>query len=540
MAFVNLHAAIKFWQALPAILASMKVQSGAQKVMEASFDKDDLTKVGIAAANALKANIKVPDRSIRLDLPDYLTQEWIDDTVLQAHMVAPIWSDYALVRERPDIWGMAAYTASHVKDRFVLVADDSFVVASKDHVEMLVTATSVAGRDAVYYQISLHILAINFETYFYPMSFRDLAESYGLLSYPDSDLIDELGLWQTGMGAGAYIAHPDRTRPIFILRSPMNLPTWAKSYQRGAKSILTGFGPVIVNDLLFKTYRSHLADQKFGLIAIAPGGDVIAMERQDSMPPSNFPQLLGLCEITAPTSVEVGEVQVGRSALAAWKPAHSQSPDIDALRRMGKDFRDIWAGVFEKLSAPTAPLISDAEGTDAAAASSAQPELASPELKAPEPLALDSEGYPIDSSDLARWAEAELVDQLVIVPRARRALLKSRHPDPRRIAEALEILAGPKLRGYLGEAGTVPAFETGLLQLRLRDGFSNADRLKGQTGADYIIEHQGRRLLLERHLCSNSSGFNDPWMIRIYYIFDKLARKIVVGWLPSHLRTSQS
>jgi hypothetical protein len=92
----------------------------------------------------------------------------------------------------------------------------------------------------------------------------------------------------------------------------------------------------------------------------------------------------------------------------------------------------------------------------------------------------------------------------------------------------------------MGEAGTVAVFEAGLLRLKMRDGFSNAERLKGQTGAEYVLEHGGRKLLLERHLRSNSSGFNDPRMVRIYYVFDKMLRKIVVGWLPSHLRTSQS
>jgi hypothetical protein len=47
-------------------------------------------------------------------------------------------------------------------------------------------------------------------------------------------------------------------------------------------------------------------------------------------------------------------------------------------------------------------------------------------------------------------------------------------------------------------------------------------------------------LLLDRHLRSNASPFNDPRLIRIYYTFDPLTEAIVVGWLPTHLMTTQS
>jgi len=57
---------------------------------------------------------------------------------------------------------------------------------------------------------------------------------------------------------------------------------------------------------------------------------------------------------------------------------------------------------------------------------------------------------------------------------------------------------------------------------------------------DFFPNHQGKTFLLDRHLASNSSGFNDPKMIRIYYFYDAESEKIVVGWLPTHLQTSKS
>lgn len=51
---------------------------------------------------------------------------------------------------------------------------------------------------------------------------------------------------------------------------------------------------------------------------------------------------------------------------------------------------------------------------------------------------------------------------------------------------------------------------------------------------------QGLQLLLDRHLASTASGFNDPRLIRIYYVYDNVCAKILIGSLPGHLPTSRS
>lgn len=151
--------------------------------MDAPFGRDELANSARIAAKAIRGDGVPIDRSFKWNMPEQIDQAWIDDVVLQAHMVAPIWSDYALVRERPDIWGMAFYSADNVEDRIVLVADDSLVVASDDRVEMLITATPVAGDEAIYYQLGCHCFSMNPEAFFYPLSFRDLAQTHGLLGY---------------------------------------------------------------------------------------------------------------------------------------------------------------------------------------------------------------------------------------------------------------------------------------------------------------------------------------------------------------------
>jgi hypothetical protein len=509
-------------------------------VTDMPFERSGLKQTARLAAKAVR-DLKTPaDRSLALNLPEHFTQEWIDDVVLQAHMVAPIWSDYAIVRQRPDIWGMAEYNAGNEDNHAVLAADDSLVVICGDRVGMLITTTPVANGDAIFYQLGFHCFTINVATIYYPIQFHSAAQAYGLLAYPDSDVIDELALWQTGKGLTEYILDKKRTRPVFIFRRATNFSKGDKRYLFAAKAFYGGFGPTVVSDEQFGRYRHHLSDQKCGIIGIAPGGAIFPIERDNLALSGTLCAMLEHSHITAPSIPAAESNPIGPSAMSAWGCAVSGAADVSQLREGGQRFKDHWDEVL-RLFAP--PVVVDhspgTAGTEVVSSKIEARALDRP-IAVLEPLVLDAEGYPVEASDIPRWLDEEFADRIVLLPRARRAVAKSRHPSPRRIAQALELLAGPKLDGHLGEADTVYEFETGLLKLRLRDGFSNAERLKGQSGADYLVEHEGRRLLLERHLCSNSSGFNDQRMVRIYYVFDRVSRKILVGWLPSHLRTSQS
>lgn len=79
-----------------------------------------------------------------------------------------------------------------------------------------------------------------------------------------------------------------------------------------------------------------------------------------------------------------------------------------------------------------------------------------------------------------------------------------------------------------------------LQPLRLVDAFTNAESLEGRTGAGYIVSAEGRRMLPDRKIGSISSGMNDPKIIRIYYTYDKISDRVIVGWLPTHLQTGRS
>lgn len=500
------------------------------------FDSEDLRKVALSATQALQDGKMHINRSMPLTWNGDVTQDWVDDVILQAHMNAPVWSDYAIVKKRPNLYGLAFYASNIENERISLISDDSFVVFHDNKIIMLFTLVTRCVRDEIYYQIGFHCFSIDEEVLSGLSYFKKVIGAYGIIYYEDCKIIDESGFWGTGDGADEYIESPIRKRPVFICRRFGNITSASKNYLKVIRPILSTFGPVIANDNLFRRYCKQLSCHQTDIISISPNGQPVALKRDDAGGIAlQLSHLLNGCEITSDMEFPLNPLGLGKCAQAAWSSVPSVFlPSLEEIEHKSSTYRQLWEDLLDRLAPkPTAPVPSPTEQHSAN-----QP--AYEALQALKPITLDADGYPVEVVDISQWAAETLSQQIIIAPRAQRALKRSRHPDPRRIAEALELLAGPKFRGYLGEHDTISEVEAGLLKLHLSDGFSNAERLKGQTGADYLIEVGGHRLLLERHLRSNSSGFNDPKMLRIYYVFDKRLQKIVVGWLPSHLRTSQS
>jgi hypothetical protein len=145
-----------------------------------------------------------------------------------------------------------------------------------------------------------------------------------------------------------------------------------------------------------------------------------------------------------------------------------------------------------------------------------------------------------DLRDFPHWLHNLPGDRIIVLRRAVREARSTIHPEPRRIAAALTLLGSLRWASFHGDRTAALQFEAELQKLHLHDGFTNAERLKGLTGKDYEVVFGGRKLLLDRKIASNTSGFNDPKMIRIYYCHDRESGKMIVGWLPTHLRTLSS
>lgn len=496
-------------------------------------DDPEFLKNARQAAAEMRTMERPSDRSLQWDVDvGGLTQEYVDDLVLQAHMVAPVWSDYALVERRPTIWELVAAVSYLSDNHLPLVADDSLVIASSSAVEMLITIGTVSSNGRVLYQISCHALVMNADSIFCFLAFREIAEFYGLASYADGALSDKLKLHVSGSGAEEYIASSERNRPVFLFRRLSQLSARVRQYQRAAHQIHSAFGAVIINDGLFKRYAHHLTNRKFGYIAVAPGGEVVPIEPSDGIEPKNFLLMLERFPLLQETETQIDTEPLGVSARNFWKAKDRILPKRPELTEVGDVLRERWRALLSPSIPPSVAAVveQDREVVEEDRTGS----------RLQSPIQLDQHGYPLKASDVVRWAQREFADRIVFLPRAKRAMEKFNHPNPARLAKALSMLAGPKLDCIRGDRSAAANFEAELASLHMRDGFSNATRLRGQTGDAYIFEHDGRKLMLERHLCSNSSGFNDRKMIRIYYVYDRAADKIVVGWLPTHLPTSQS
>lgn len=468
------------------------------------------------------------DRSFGWSLPPAFSQDWIDDLVLKAHCVRPVWSEFALVENRPSAWEIADGFLNG-EDRVPFVADDSVVIVAGSRVDILITISTISVGDVVRFQIGLHLLRINAGTICAAIVFRALVCSYGLIQYPGSGTIDRLRVGPTGDPDNAYVSSPDRNRLVFLFPRASNLSRRAREMQDSSKFVLSAFGVVLTNETIYRSYKRQLRDLDFDTLAIAPGGEAWPIKRDQLGMFSDLGNVLEASSLLPEVEPSAAELSFSRKH---WLSSGWPVVPLEERRKRGAALQERWAEVLADFDAqqknaeepPSAEDVSDCVA----------------ETLKPHEVALDQDGYPLSSGDIAFWVDQKFGREIELLPRARRELAKVRHPDARRIAEALELLAGPKLRGYRRERVRREEFDEGLIRLRMRDGFSNAQYLNGQTGHAYLFQLNGRRLLLERHLCSNASGFNDPRMIRIYYVYDRKSRKIIVGWLPTHLPTTQS
>ena len=487
------------------------------------------------------------DRSFGLDAlrtgPDLRSA--LDDLVLKAHFVAPVVAEHVLVRERPAIDDIAGFFLEATGAlRLPLVADDCMVISGESSVDQLVTVSAVPTGDRMLYQLSLASFAISAPVLVTVRLFRGLSLAFGVCAFPDADLIGTLGLNPAGKGLRSYIESPTRQRPCFVMKRPTTPTNRERAYVRLTAMILNALGPTAVNDRLFAELADGWEDRN-DVLAFAPGSTTptVLGYVSDYDLPDDLDAFLESCPLleamTGVGDVIDGMSQHGCPASANWALGQTGRITLSKVAQSGARFR----GAMSQIEAPAPPapeaietapsLVLPPPDTDRFLAEAERTRL-------PEPLSLDDEGFPRTAQDVSRWVDERFQDAIVILPRARRMLAKSDHPDPRRLAQAIALLAGAKLRAYRGDRAAVAQFDAELLSLRLRDGFSNAELLRGHTGGAYVIEHQGRQMLLDRHLASTTSGFNDPRLIRIYYVYDKICSMIVIGSLPGHLPTSRS
>jgi hypothetical protein len=139
--------------------------------------------------------------------------------------------------------------------------------------------------------------------------------------------------------------------------------------------------------------------------------------------------------------------------------------------------------------------------------------------------------------ELEVWAHRHLAGTVVIHNRALRAAKKSRFSDTELVYRTLLLLRDkyvPMRR--IGGKQKLEEFRAGCAQLALSEEPCFAGASAQKYGDEYFITFAGRRSCLDRHI-KGSNARDERYCLRIYFFWDEETQQVVIGWLPSHLRT---
>lgn len=140
--------------------------------------------------------------------------------------------------------------------------------------------------------------------------------------------------------------------------------------------------------------------------------------------------------------------------------------------------------------------------------------------------------------EMDQWAALNS-DRITILPRAISEAKRSNYHDPDLVYACLELLANEYSTLKRGESSDRNIFKDRADRLGLSYGGSVEPSVAGERGDQYFIRWRGQRRFLDQHLTKGNA--RDPrYCLRIYYTWDEVDGKVVVGWLPSHLGTSST
>ena len=138
--------------------------------------------------------------------------------------------------------------------------------------------------------------------------------------------------------------------------------------------------------------------------------------------------------------------------------------------------------------------------------------------------------------EMETWVRTYLAGQLILHPRAERAVGKAEYEDVRLVYKALLALANEYRDSRIG-VGTDEAFKAALADLGVEFAGAIDKARAGQEGEAYYVNYPigtTSRAFLEYHL-TKGTRHEDRYCLRIYFFWDDNTNQVVVGWLPSHL-----
>jgi hypothetical protein len=154
--------------------------------------------------------------------------------------------------------------------------------------------------------------------------------------------------------------------------------------------------------------------------------------------------------------------------------------------------------------------------------------------------------YPTDLGVLEKWITEHHSDRIILHPRAINAAKKSRFEDVSLIYAAVDFLGIE----YWTSRTAIPdqaadircQSDLKLRELKLDLAPSISATAAGKEGDEYIVTYpQGtnEKRLLDQHI-SKGSARDERFCLRIYFFWDEELKKVVIGWLPSHLDTQNT
>lgn len=510
-----------------------------------------------------------------------------EDAILNALDTDPLWINHLFLKRRPNIEEMSWILADAFEwmPAHVIVPFEDIVVVMRITSQFVQEMCAIITVEPVYadgdigYWLRTSIYEGSENTSLLVGYLRVMASHFEVLDYPDAELIGRLKYsYLSKLPIKSYAIHPERTQTLFLVPKATNVSYSRKVTRLQMLGALIPFGVVAeLKSAEIKELTGLDISKKMCAVALPAGSsDAYSAQTVLERPTSKADDRLRWMGMAAYLKGQVipnapwlsdtykrhaiQDAAIKNAQLISDRKSRtlrSYRPDIITAQHVQTTIEQPGWDLYSPLPAP----VEDEAATNHIPTSLGNQVTLEPSTSfVPEkfgtteeygeadtpPVAIPSiEEGPWSSSfsslsELLPWVDANLGSSLEIAPRAVREIKKFRHPHPTRIAKALELLAGPRLAMFRGDRLSAQAFHTGLRDLRLRDGFSGAERLAGQTGRDYLISHLNKTYMLDRHLASNSSGFNDPKMIRIYYFYDPGLDKIIVGWLPTHLQTSNS
>lgn len=142
-----------------------------------------------------------------------------------------------------------------------------------------------------------------------------------------------------------------------------------------------------------------------------------------------------------------------------------------------------------------------------------------------------------DFSLIEEWSSKNS-DRIIILPRALNEAKKSDYVNPEHVHLGLEFLAGAYREGRIGNL-SLAEVEESLAASGTKLAGSVGASIAGYFGDSYYVSWSGRRRFMDLHL-TRGGGRATRFCMRIYFFWSEEDKKVVVGWLPSHLNNSMS